>query len=259
MYPKLNRIVCLCALMLGVVLSGVGESNAEIIPLDHADPNLSVTLLELLNGTYDGVSVGDKIFTDFLYSTLPNDDMPLPGDVNVLGFQDPNGNYGISFHGVFQDLPGDSKPSDALIRFTVEISPDFIAQGYRISDAHLFLGGVGLGENSYLFADESFLGVNETLNAFSTTLGGSPVQQLSDDVIFDQLYTKLRVTKDILAFSGDPTQPVRTTVIDQSFSQVVIPEPSTFMIGAACGISILMARRRSLLDNWENDRPTDGE
>lgn len=245
------------AIVACLLLSASVRAELLIVPLDQDDPNDAVTLLDLLDGTVDGVSVGDKIFTDFLYSTLPNDDMPLPQDVNVLGFEDLDGNFGISFHGVFQDLPGDNKPSDALIRFTVDISPDFLEQGYRISDAHLFIGGVGVGENSYLTVDESFQGVNSTLNAYATTLGGQLNQVLSDEVIFDQVYTRLRVSKDILAFANaEADLPARTTVVDQSFSQIIIPEPTTFMIGAVCGVSILVTRKRSLLAADKEDSDT---
>ena len=44
--------------------------------------------------------------------------MPVANDVLVLGFKDPDGNWGVSFHGTFVDLPGGGF-SDALIRFMV--------------------------------------------------------------------------------------------------------------------------------------------
>ena len=126
----------------------------------------------------------------------------------------------------------------------MEVAPDELAEGYRISDANLFLGGVGVGDNSYLTVDESFQGVNQTLNTFATTLGGSLDEDLADEVIFDQLYTKLRVTKDILAFAGDTNLPARTTIIDQSFSQTIVPEPSSFVVFAMFGLGVAAARRR---------------
>jgi len=192
----------------------------------------SVTLASLIDGTNDGVTVGDKIFSGFSYSRIG--DMPQSSDINVLGFRDPSGNWGISLHGTFLDLPGGGN-SDALVRFMVEISPEFIQQGWRINDAHLFMGGVGLGDESFISVDESYLENSDTMNVFATTLGPGSSQQLSDSVDFAVPVTKLSVTKDILAIAGaNSTQPARTTVIDQSFSQTQIPEPaSVALLGLA--------------------------
>ena len=170
--------------------------------------------------------------------------MPNAADVQVFGFEDFEGNLGISFHGVFQDLPGGG-PSDALIRYTVAVSPEGLELGNRISDAHLYLGGIGVGPGSYLLVDESFQGINQTLNGFQSTLGGPLVEQLSDWVYFDELHTKIRVTKDILAFANaDSSLPARVSVVDQSFSQEVIPEPSTILIFGTGGLALTYWRRR---------------
>ncbi|NOY30167.1 MAG: PEP-CTERM sorting domain-containing protein [Planctomycetes bacterium] len=233
----------LLALVCGAIFPLHVEAAHVILDPSGAD---SVLLSDLLNGDVVGVVVGDKIFDDFSYSTLPGDDMPDPANINVLGFQDLDGNWGISFHGAFIDLPGNG-PSDALLRFTVGVTQEAIDQGWRISDAHLFAGGVGLGEDSFLSIDESFQENNETLNVFATTLGGPLEQELSDGVDFDELYTSLRVTKDIFALAGDTNQIVRTTAIDQSFSQVQIgiPEPTTFgLMLAGLAVAGVLRRRR---------------
>ena len=47
--------------------------------------------------------------------------MPTSSDVvNVLGFKDADGNWGVSFHGAFLDLPGGAS-FGRLIRFMVEV------------------------------------------------------------------------------------------------------------------------------------------
>lgn len=249
MHHYLSKYLAICCVGIAALASFADYSQANLLNYAHLqpnDPNESVLLSELLNGTYPGVVVGDKIFSKFFYSTLPNDDMPAPNMVNVFGFQDEDDNWGISFHGAFQDLPGGG-PSDALIRFTVEVTPDALEQGYRISDAHLFMGGTSVGENSYLLVDESFQGVNQTLNTFATTLSGSLNQQLADEVVFQQLHTKLRVTKDILASANNSTDlPAVTSVIDQSFSQErIVPEPATIAILAMFGVGLTGYRRRT--------------
>jgi hypothetical protein len=70
------------------------------------------------------------------------------------------------------------------------------------------------------------------------------MEKLSDEVYFDDLYTSLRVTKDILAYSGGGRTPARTSVIDQSFSQTIVPEPATLVVFAMFGLGLASARRR---------------
>jgi hypothetical protein len=103
---------------------------------------------------------------------------------------------------------------------------------------------VSVGNNSSLAVEESFQGIAQTLNTFATTLSGPLSQDLADEVFFGQLHTKLRVTKDILAFSGDASMPALTSVIDQSFSQVEIPEPTTCTLALAA-LCLAMCRRRA--------------
>ena len=229
-HKRFSQLLTAC---IAVAAIGVATSHATLITLDPNNSNESVNLADLTSGEVMGVQVGDKTFTEFFYANLPGDDMPAAEDINIFGFQDEQGNFGISIHGTFVDFPGDG-PSDALLRFTVEVAPEAAERGFRISDAHLFVGGIGLGDDSFFSVDESFQQNNQTMSVFSTTLDDPREQKLSDVVFFDQLYERLRVTKDIFAIAGDTNQPARTTVIDQSFSQEIIPEPTTLgllMIG----------------------------
>ncbi|MGI9427165.1 MAG: PEP-CTERM sorting domain-containing protein [Bythopirellula sp.] len=235
----------LATAFFAVIAIGVATTHATIITLEPNNSSQSVNLADLVSGQVMGVQVGDKTFTEFFYANLPGDDMPAAEEINIFGFQDENDNFGISIHGTFVDFPDAADtPSDALLRFTVEVSPEAAERGYRISDAHLFVGGIGLGDDSFFSVDESFQQNNQTMSAFATTLNGPREQKLSDWVFFDQLYERLRVTKDIFAFAGDTNQVARTTVIDQSFSQEIIPEPATlglFMIGL---LSIAASKRQ---------------
>lgn len=229
---------------LGVTVSTSDAALINLTPTSGVNSNTSVPLGDLIAND-DSIAVGDKIFSGFNYSRIG--DMPQAADVNVLGFRDPSGNWGLSFHGAFVDLPGGGF-SDALIRFIVDIDPAFLQQGYRISDAHLFLGGVGVGANSALIVDESFLESNETMSVFRSTInqGGS---QLSDWVYFDPVHTRLHVTKDIFALADNNANlPARATVIDQSFSQV-IPEPATVALLAISAVAAIG------FSNRRNGRP----
>ena len=241
---RFSQLITIC---IAVAFLGAAASATHLSTYTVLDPNSqdSVVLEDLLNGEVPGLIVGDKTFDEFFYSNLPGDDMPSADEISVFGFQDDAGHYGISLHGTFLDLPGGG-PSDALLRFTVSVHPEAAERGYRISDAHLYVGGVGLGDDSFFSVDESFeQDSNETMSVFSSTLNGDQENKLSDWVFFDELFTKLRVTKDILAIAGDDTnQPVRTSVIDQSFSQEIIPEPATFGLLAIALMGIVAGRRQ---------------
>jgi hypothetical protein len=242
---KTAKAVIAVAAVACAMAAPVSAALVNLTPQGSAvNSNTGVSLNNLLTGQDMGIVVGDKIFTGFSYSALG--DMPAATDVQVLGFRDPQGNWGISFHGSFRDLPGGTD-SDALIRFMVEVDPAFFNQGWRITDAHLFLGGVGVGDESYFIVDESFSlsGINDTLNVYQSTLGPGTTAQLSDSVFFDPGLQKLFVTKDINAFAANNSGlPARATVIDQSFSQTLIPEPATLGLGCMSMLAMILVGRR---------------
>lgn len=237
-----TRVATLAALFC-LTASAVQAALIDLTPVGSAVNSVgSISLAALQSDPTSGIVVGDKIFTGFSYSRIG--DMPVASDVLVLGFKDPDGNWGVSFHGTFVDMPGGSF-SDALIRFGVEVSPEAQAQGWKISDAHLFLGGAGVGDESVLTVDETFLGKNETLNAYISTIGPGTNSQLTDATDFATPVTKLFVTKDIFASAAQGGfLPARATVIDQSFSQVQIPEPAAMALAGMSGLAMVAIRRR---------------
>jgi D-ribose pyranose/furanose isomerase RbsD len=216
-------------------------SMIDLTPTVGTNSIDSVSLGSLVTGQTMGILVGDKIFSGFSYSRIG--DMPQASDILVLGFKDPAGNWGISLHGAFLDLPGGSA-SDALVRFSVEVDPAALQQGLRITDAHLYMSGAGVGTNSAIAIDESFLQNNQSLSTHLSSINGGS-QQLSNWVDFDAPWTKLTVTKDILAIAdANSTLPARVTAIDQSFSQMLseVPETTTLtlaMIGVV-GLGLFM-------------------
>ncbi len=239
------RVFAVILLLAGVLFAVATPARAAFIdltPTNGVNSSTSVPLSDLISGDVMGITVGDKIFSGFNYSFLG--DMPQPVDVQVLGFKDQNGNWGVSFHGVFLDNPGGTA-SDALIRFVVDIDPGALQRGNRISDAHLFLNGYGVGPDSAFIVDESFLESSQSMNVYTSTINGGGTQS-NDWVYFDPTLTRLHVTKDILAMAGaDSTLPARATVIDQSFSQsFVVPEPTTVMLSALGTLALVGFGRR---------------
>ena len=114
-----------------VAFGAATQSRAAFIdltPTNGVNSTGSIALSELISGATEGVKVGDKLFSGFNYSTIG--DMPQAVNVQVLGFKDADGNWGVSFHGAFLDMPGGSI-SDAAIRFVVDIDPAFLQAGYR--------------------------------------------------------------------------------------------------------------------------------
>ncbi|HEX3600613.1 MAG TPA: hypothetical protein VHU84_10755 [Lacipirellulaceae bacterium] len=245
---RLTRLPLLAAAcLLTYAAFGIATSARaafiDLTPTSGVNSSNSVPLSDLISGAVDGVTVGDKQFSGFNYSFIG--DMPQAINVQVLGFKDTDGNWGVSFHGAFLDLPGGSI-SDAAIRFVVDIDPAALAAGNRISDAHLFMNGSGVGADSFFTVDESFLENSKTLNAFVSTLNGGGTQ-MSDSTVFDQPLTQLHVTKDILAMASNGTfLPARATVIDQSFSQIKVPEPAAVLMSLIGSVALVgFGRKRN--------------
>jgi len=107
------------------------------------------------------------------------------------------------------------------------------------------MNGVGVGPNSLFAIDETFSpDSNNSLHTFMSTINGGATQ-LSDSTIFSPPLTTLHVTKDILAIAAaEGALPARATVIDQSFSQIIVPEPATLAM-TLIGLVGLVAHRRN--------------
>jgi len=245
-YKQLGQAFCVALLLAATVaITSTRAAFINLTPTTGSNSTTSVALSDLIAGTggIDGITVGDKNMNGFTYTRDPVGDMPTAAQISVTGFKDPNGNWGITFQGPFQDLVGGGS-SDAAIRFDVNIDPTFFRLGWRISDAHLFMNGAGVGPNSSILIDETFLpGSTQSLHTFLSTVNAG-ASQFSDSTVFNPPLTTLHVTKDILAnAANNGALPARATVIDQSFSQIQIPEPTSLVL-ALVGLLGLAAYRR---------------
>jgi hypothetical protein len=225
-------------------ISPVRAAFVDLTPSAGAGNSAAaVSLADLVGGAVTGITVGDKSFTGFSYSMTG--DMPAATNVNVLGFQDSLGNWGVTFQGAFMDLPGGSA-SDAVIRFMVQAMFGSIPE--QITGAHLQLNGIGVGANSIFIVDESFApNSSDTLSAYKSTIASGGAQ-FNDATVFDAPPTILHVTKDILALAGANTfLPARAPVIDQSFSSLIpetVPEPTSLLLGCAALAAVWRSAKR---------------
>jgi hypothetical protein len=229
---------------LGAWLNRASAAFIDLTPTNGINSSTSVSLGSLVSSATNGVTVGDKVFSDFDYT--PTGDMPAAADVTVLGFKDPDGNWGISFHAAFTDFPGGAASSTAQIDYQVAVDAANSQLGRKITDAHLFMGGVGMDVNSSAEVNENV--AEQTgflLHGFQiSSSSGQTTQQLSDAKSLATPQSLLHVTKHITLTAGEGSiLPARLTVVDQSFSQTPVPEPSTLCMALAGFIGCSVARR----------------
>jgi len=194
------------------------------------------------------ITSGDKTFSGFSY--LATGDMPVPANVNVVAIQDGAGNFGIEFQGAFIDTTGVPGGSDALIRYTVTADATHL-----ISDAHLEGNPARLGAFGSMSVTETFLplGANGefTMKIYDDQNVNPP--KLVDNTVFTTPTRSLSVQKDILGLAKvnpqSPTAPSTVTLsfVDQTYSQITIPEPATaaLMLGGVMGLGLV--RRRNII------------
>ncbi|MCC7086427.1 MAG: PEP-CTERM sorting domain-containing protein [Pirellulales bacterium] len=232
MFHRLHRVsltlICL-TLVAGVFAWTSAVPAATII-------GSPVALSTLVSG--GNITAGDKTFTNFTY--LFTGDMPGPVNVNVVPIQDDLGNYGIEFQGAFVDLPSSVGGSDAKITYTVTAGGNWL-----ISDAHMAGNPNLLGETGSVSVTETFLplGANGEFTMEIYDDEGRPVPQLVDSTIFTTPSKSVNVQKDILIIVPTGSQSGTISFIDQTFSQIEVPEPASMvMLGGIVGLAFLRRR-----------------
>jgi len=190
--------------------------------------------------------VGDKTFGVFTYT--PTGDMPAASEVNVIPITDNAGNFGIRFQGAFLDTIGAASGSDALITYDVTAGANRL-----ISDAHLEGNPTRLGTLGSMSVVETFLPLGSagefTMKIYDDQNVNPP--KLVANTIFTTPVKTLHVQKDILGkakvdqSSPNAPQTVTLSFVDQTFSQVVVPEPATMGLLFAGTVGLALLRRRS--------------
>ncbi len=234
MIHRLPRVslACVCLALIGAIVAGMGSAQAATI---IGSPVALSTLLD--NGS---IKVGDKTFTNFAYTFTG--DMPAAVGVNVVPIQDDFGNFGIRFQAAFIDLQSSTGGSDALI--TYRVTADDV---HLISDAHLAGNIDRLGTTGSASVTETFLPLGQngqfTMHIYNDE--GHPTPKLADSTIFDTPTRSLNVQKDILIIVPSQSGSATISFVDQTFSQIEVPEPTfgALMLGSVLGVARLRRRQ----------------
>src|SRR3954453_6739806 len=147
------------AVAVSLVALAAPGTAAKADLIDITQPN--TTLSQVLGNQF---RVGDKIFSvaanGFNSSAFNANQIFISPVVNA----DPLSGQGFRITGAFNDAPGDNNSSDFVLSYSIEIAPEFLAQGFRITDADLRFNGAATGAGSFSRVDETLLnGNNQTL------------------------------------------------------------------------------------------------
>jgi hypothetical protein len=239
------NVRALCALAAAGLAACTSPSRAAIT-LQNGE---QVQLDAVLSSSDHQVIVGDKLFTFIAYTSVA---FPSTG-LSVVGYvaQNPLSGTGFDLTGGFADVnPGDSVISEFNLRYTVEVLPAFLQQGYRITDSELLFNGAATGVGSYARVDETLLdyfaqpGTNLITTASAFALGfNPPANQLQDYHTFGPPgYAKIEVNKDVQFFAHGTGSGATASFVRQSFSQ--IPSPGAITLVAFAGLIVGARRRR---------------
>ena len=112
------------------------------------------------------VQIGDKLVTFVTWTSVQ---FPTTG-VSISAFiaNNPLSGTGFDITGGFGDVtPGDSTISEFNLRYTIEVLPSFIAQGYRIIDSELAFNGQATGRCLYACGRGRLLDANGVSGSIS--------------------------------------------------------------------------------------------
>ena len=231
------------SLALVLALAGSGSASASVVVLDNGE---SIVLQDLLDAGGQFI-VEDKLFTIESWRT----DVFQSTNISVIGFISQNTNqyglYSVGFDlvGPFGDgSPGDGIVHEANLQYTVEVLPQYYAQGVRLVDVGLVFNGSAGGPGSFSRVDETIFDLDansflDNLSVFYNANTPPDIQYVDEELFSLQGYRAFEVNKDLKFFSPTEGGFATASFIRQEFSQ--IPAPGALALLGAAGLA---ARRR---------------
>jgi len=201
----------------------------------------SINLATVINNGLS-VEIGDKIFADFgfTYNDFGAPDLDLASsNVNVKALSNNTG-FGLEFQEPLSAV--NTKTKDITFQYTAMVDPNF---NNLISDIHLSIVATHSGAGTGV--------VNEVV--YNDAFGGTQVGELdayvagpteTSDTLGTQV-DKLWVSKfvEVSGHNGGPTSAASITSIDQTFSQMEIPEPGALFLTIVGLLGAVALKRRS--------------
>ena len=189
--------------------------------------------------------VGDKIFTMPQNAFLSDQFSASQIFISAVVNDDPMSGVGFRLTGAFHDTPGDDVISGFMLSYSVEVAPEFAAQGYRIQNGQLRFNGAASGMGSFARVDETMRTAGDMLigtGYVQATETGPNVYGLN--FAASEPTTRINVVKNVRFFANGQNGTSSASFVDQGFGQIVmIPLPAAAGLGRA-GLGLLALRRR---------------
>jgi len=214
--------------------------GAVALVLGAAGAAQAVSLADLLAG--GSITVGDKLFDDWQEIFQDKSDFTTVNtdNIDVTALADNGSGYGLQFDILNNEFYVQGDDIYAYIDYSFGFHVSVLDPLYKIDDASIGGHSVSLGYTADGFNDnggyvlESLgtaagladLGVMST--EFSV-LDDVNTSNLSDSATFDP-QSEIWVTKNLFVWATDSTDEARLNGFNQRFSQVPIPEPSTWLL-----------------------------
>ena len=220
MMIRTNRPLCICALLLAIgVLAGSAHAEA-------------INLADLLAGGGE-VTSGDKAFDQFAYTSTPA--MPTADRVNIIPIMNGAGEHGVRIQGGFSES---ADPGTGTAEFDFRV---------RATDPTMGIDGATLASNTAaIFSADvtttATLSNGSTLVAFDTVAGGTDLLDFDAFGIVSELNINIKI--DIETFETPSAGTV--SLVDLTFHQSPVPEPSTPLMMLGLVLPLLHLRRLRL-------------